>query len=127
MRGMLITVILSFLLVLGMGIYFGMSSKNVSEAFIIYIEEAEAAIQEEEWEEALRLIRAIEKEWEKRSRVLSMWVNHGDVDDVSVGLAQLRISAEEKEKYHALLYAAELDEALSLIYHRDALALKNIL
>jgi len=99
MRGMLITVILSFLLVLGMGIYFGMSSKNVSEAFIIYIEEAEAAIQEEEWEEALRLIRAIEKEWEKRSRVLSMWVNHGDVDDVSVGLAQLRISAEEKEKW----------------------------
>jgi len=127
MRGMVITVICSFFLVLGMGLYFEESSKHVSESFIIRIEEAEAAIKEEKWEEALGLIQGIEKEWAERSRVLSMWVNHGDVDDVSVGLAQLRVSAEEKEKYHALLYAAELDEALSLIYHRDALALKNIL
>ena len=127
MRGMIIAVAISFFLALGMGIYCGESSRQVSEEFIVRIEEVAAAIQMEQWESALQLIRAAEKAWENQSKTLAMWVNHGDVDEVSVGLTQLRISLQEKEKYHALLYAAELNEALALIYHRDALALKNIL
>lgn len=127
MRGMTATVVISFLLVLVLGICCGERSRIVSEDFILRIEEAATAVKQEKWERALELARETEKAWQEQSAALAMWVNHGDVDDVSVGLSQFRVSIDEKEKYHALLYAAELDEALSLIYHRDALALKNIL
>ena len=127
MRGMTVTVAIAFCLALGLGIYCGERSRIVSEEFIVRIEEIAVWVQQEQWDNAMAELRATEKAWEDQSRTLSMWVNHGDVDAVSVGLAQLRISLQEKEAYHALLYAAELDEALSLIYHRDTLMLKNIL
>ena len=127
MRGMMVTVAVAFILALGLGIYCGEKSRILSEEFIVRIEEIAAAVKQEKWEKALALERETEQAWESQSKTLSMWVNHGDVDEVSVGLAQLRISLQEREKYHVLLYAAELNEALTLIYHRDALALKNIL
>ena len=127
MRGVTIAVAIAFLLALGLSIYCGERSRQVSEEFIVRIEEVAAAVYMDQWEKALQLARGTEKAWETQSQTLAMWVNHGDVDEVSVGLAQLRISLQEKEKYHALLYAAELNEALALLHHRDALALKNIL
>lgn len=127
MRAMTATVAIVLVLVLAIGIFCGLHSRNASENYKVRIEEAAVAIRQENWEEALRLTRETEQDWEQESGTLAMWVNHADVDEVSVGMAQLRVSIEERESYHALLYAAELEEALTLIYQRDAFSLKNIL
>lgn len=127
MRAMTVTVAVVLALVLAIGIFCGLHSRNTSERYKVRIEEVATAILQEKWEESLRLIREAEQDWEDESGTLAMWVNHEDVDVVSVGMAQLRVSIEEGERYHALLYAAELEEALTLIYQRDAFSLKNIL
>ena len=65
--------------------------------------------------------------WEEKSALLSLWVNHGDVDEVSLGLERLETALEQEERFLSLLYATELGEAVSHLYHRDALMLSNIL
>lgn len=127
MRGMTVTVAVTFALVLAIGLLCGGYSQRASEEFKVRIEEIAALLGQEQWKEALSLCRETEQHWEEKGRTLAMWVNHEDVDDVSVGLAQLRVAIQGQERYFALLYAAELEEALTLIYQRDALTLKNVL
>lgn len=127
MRGMIITVLVSLLLVLLIGFFCAFSSRRLSDDFQIRVEEIIAEIHLQRWERALQLTREAEKYWEEKSMLLSMWVNHQDVDQVATGLAQLRISISQQQTYHALLYADEINAALSLIYQRDAFSLKNIL
>lgn len=127
MRGMLTTAALSLILIIALGLVCTHQSRRASEIFGLLTEEVSAAIAQEDWEKALNLTRKMEQDWQKRESTLALFVNHEDVESVSMGLCQMRISLEEREKYHALLYAEELKEALSLMGDRDAFTLKNIL
>lgn len=127
MRGMTATVCVSLALIVGIGLACGVYSHRISQEYTVAVERIAAEIRMENWEESLGMARALGQSWQERSDLLSMWVNHADVDAVTVGMAQFQASIEAREKYHSLLYSAELEEALALIYFRDAFALKNIL
>lgn len=127
MRSMIITVCLSLLLVIAIGVFCGISSLHTSQNFQIRMEEISALISLRRWEEALQHARSAQQDWEEKSPLLSMWVSHENVDEVGIGLSHLSISIQQQEEYHALLYIAEICESLSLIYQKDAFSLKNIL
>ena len=126
MRGMLITLGVTLALILGIGIFSGNYSRFVGDEMQGQMKNMETIIRDGEFARARQMLTDIKKIWQQRSDILSMWVNHADVDNVSGGLRQLEVSLQEEETYFSLLYAAELQEALSHIYHRDALMLKNI-
>ena len=126
MRGLSRTVIISFLLILGIGIFSGRYSRFISDEMRGQVRLMEQYVQEEQWDEAVRMAEEMEKTWRGRGDVLSMWVNHDDVDAVSAGLLRLRTALNARDGFHSLLYAAELREAVSHVYHRDSLQLKNI-
>lgn len=126
MRSMIITVCLSLLLVIAIGVFCGISSLHTSQNFQIRMEEISALISLRRWEEALQHARSAQQDWEEKSPLLSMWVSHENVDEVGIGLSHLSISIQQQEEYHALLYIAEICESLSLIYQKDAFSLKNI-
>lgn len=127
MRGLTWTVIISFLLILGIGIFSGRYSHFISDEMRGQLRPMGRHIQGEQWDEAARMAEEMEKTWQKRGDILSMRVNHGDVDEVSAGLLRLRASLEARDEFHSLLYAAELSGAVSRVYHRNSLQLKNIL
>ena len=127
MRGMMATVAVTLALVLAIGFLCGAHSKSASEDYQVAVEEVATAIRQERWEDALTMARQAEQNWQEEGATLAMWVNHQDLDEVSLGFAQLRVSIEQRETYHALRCIAELEEGLSLIYQRDAFSLKNIL
>ena len=127
MRAMTATVAISLALILALSAACGLYSRRISEDFRLETQRTAAAIREDRWQEAMDRVRRLERQWEKRSEILAMWVNHGDVDEVSIGFARLRLSIEAEERYHSLRCAEELEEALALIYSRDAFTLKNIL
>ncbi|MBQ4075474.1 MAG: DUF4363 family protein [Clostridia bacterium] len=126
MRSMIITVCISLLLVIAIGVFCGISSLHTSQNFQIRMEEISALISLRRWEEALQHARSAQQDWEEKSPLLSMWVSHENVDEVGIGLSHLSISIQQQEEYHALLYIAEICESLSLIYQKDAFSLKNI-
>lgn len=127
MRSMIITVCISLLLVIAIGVFCGISSLHTSQNFQTRMEEISALISLRRWEEALQHARSAQQDWEEKSPLLSMWVSHENVDEVGIGLSHLSISIQQQEEYHALLYIAEICESLSLIYQKDAFSLKNIL
>ncbi len=127
MRAMTATVIVSFALMLALGLYCGAYSKGVSEEMQGQVREMRGEIQAGSLETALRRTADMRRGWEEKSALLSLWVNHGDVDEVSLGLERLETALEQEERFLSLLYATELGEAVSHLYHRDALMLSNIL
>ena len=127
MRGLTLTVLISFALILGIGLFSGNYSRFISEEMQARTELLAQRIASGDWTEADGMAQEMARAWQKRGDVLSMWVNHGDVDDVSTGLEKLQVSIEARESFYSLLCAAELREALDHVYHRDSLRLKNIL
>lgn len=127
MRAITITLILALCLALALGIFCTLYTRHLHQEYRQQMDHVSAAIQDEAWENALNMTRTLEEKWEKHARLLSLFTEHSQVDAVSLGLTQLSVSIEEKERYHALLYAAEICETLALIDSRDAFVLKNIL
>lgn len=127
MRSIAVTVLLALALALGLGIFCSLYTRNLNVHYHQQIEGVILSIREKDWEAALEKNRALEADWKTQARVLSLLSDHALIDSVSLGLTQLRVSLEEREGYHALLYAAELQEALELIDSRDTFVLKNIL
>lgn len=118
---------LSFLLIVLIGGFCGVKSRGISEEYQLAMEEIEALAETGAWEEALFLAQAAEETWDEKSRILGMWVNHGDLDEVSRGLLHLKTALSEEKLFETLMYCREVHFALSYLYHRDAFSLKNIL
>lgn len=127
MRAMTATVLVSLALMLALGLYCGAYSKDISEEMQGQVREMRGEIQAGSLSAARRRTADMRRDWEEKSALLSLWVNHGDVDEVSLGLERLETALEQEERFFAMLYAAELGEAASHLYHRDALMLSNIL
>lgn len=127
MRGLTVTVLISLALILGIGLFSGNYSRFISEEMQEQTELLTQRIASGEWTEAEKMAEEMAHAWKGRGDVLSMWVNHADVDDVSAGLEKLQVSIRARETFYSQLCAAELREALDHVYHRDSLRLKNIL
>lgn len=127
MRRLTGTVLISFILILGFGIFSGNYSLFVSGEMQDQVAVMEEKVTKAQWTEAETMVLQMEQAWQQRGDILSMWVNHGDVDDVSAGLKKLRVAVAAREPFYTLLCAAEVKEALDHVYHRDSLRLKNIL
>ena len=127
MRGMVWVVLAAFALILCIGIFCGAYSSRISEEMQARVSTVASLAEEADTAQALARTRDLMGDWEKRSGLITMWVNHEDVDEVSLGLERLLVALEAEEPFFARLYLAQLQEALSHIYHRDAFQLKNIL
>ena len=127
MRTMTWTVIISLALVAALGAGCGAYSRRVSEEFQMETEQILAALAAGDWEDALARTRLLDRAWTEKNDLLSLFVNHPDLEAVSLCLRRLRLAVEEKQRYWAMEAAHEMREALELIYFRDALSLKNIL
>ena len=127
MRAMIWVVAVTAVLVALIGGFCGAYSSDASQAMRNRVTEMNAVVRSGNTEAAMAEALQLEAEWQEKSALLSLWVNHQDIDDVSIGIQQLKVSIEEGEDYFALRYLAELDEALAHIYHRDAFKLRNIL
>ena len=127
MRATAVTVLIAFCLSLALGIFCTRYTHHIALEYQQQIEDTALAIQEEQWQAALEMTLMLEKAWENHARLLSFFTDHSEVDAVSLGLTLLRVSIEEKERSHALFYAAELCQTLALVRARDAFVLKNIL
>ena len=126
MRAIAWTTAVSLALILALGLGCGAYSRGVSREFTEGLRAAEENIQSEAWDKALSSAEGMKKAWEEKAELLSLWVNHAAVDEVTVAFSQLRVAVLQKEACHALLFAAQLREALALIDSQDAFALKNV-
>lgn len=124
---MLFVVAGTLALILLIGIFCGMYSSRISEEMQARAATVASLFAAGSSREALSCARDLMGDWERRSGLISMWVNHEDVDEVSANLERLLVALEEEERFFVWLYLSQLQEAFSHLYHRDAFQLKNIL
>lgn len=127
MQRMVIISALAFLLIILIGCFCGIKSREISEEYQLAMEEIAALAETGAWEDALSLALHAEEAWNEKSRMLGMWVNHGDLDEVSRGLLHVKTALSEEKLFETMIYCREVHFALSHLYHRDAFSLKNIL
>jgi len=127
MKATLWTVIILVVLIVAIGITSATLSEKVSKDFTQDLEVAENSIREGDWQKARTAVEDIATEWEETCGWLQFWVNHTDTDDVNLGLERLAAALEVEDKGLSLWTAAELNESLRHIHHRDSLRIGNIL
>ena len=59
--------------------------------------------------------------------IVQLWINHGDTDQVTQGLLQLRAAFLYQDELEALEAFDACMENFGHLHHRDAFTLKNIL
>ena len=114
MRGTLATVAVSLAILLFVGFYTGNQSRRTTAEFSRAVDELDTLVRAGKWENA------------EEGELLQTWVNHADVDTVSLAFRELSCALEMHEAFYAMTSMEELREGISHIYHRDSFALKNI-
>ena len=127
MKATLWTVIILVILIAAIGIASASLSAKVSDDFTRDLEIAEDSIRTGNWPEARSAVEDMLNEWEQTCEWLQFWVNHTDTDDVNLGLERLAAALEAEDKGLSLWTAAELNESIRHIHHRDSLRIGNIL
>ncbi len=126
MRGTLATVAVSLAILLFVGFYTGNQSRRTTAEFSRAVDELDTLVRAGKWENAEEGLKNLQQAWEERSELLQTWVNHADVDTVSLAFRELSCALEMHEAFYAMTSMEELREGISHIYHRDSFALKNI-
>ena len=125
-RQLLLTLsLLVFTLLLGIACEYG--SHYIAVSFQNDILPIQAALADENWEEALRLTETLHFSWKSTSRLVQLWINHGDIDHVTACLLDLRAALITQDLTAALTASSQCAENFGHLHHRDAFTLRNIL
>lgn len=127
MRGLWVKALVSLALLLAIGFYTASESAKATKKYTAFASELEAMIEDGRWQAARAALEEATETFEACGDVLQTWVNHADVDVVSLALRELKRALKEEERFFALMTLEEFKEGVSHLYHRDAFALKNIL
>lgn len=125
-RQLLLTLILTMLVLL-LGFFCEYGSHRFATQFQGKMLQVGLALSEENWDKALMHTTNIHAAWQKTSRVVQLWINHADIDDVTEGLLALRSAIIARDFSAALAAYNQCVENFGHLHHRDAFTLRNIL
>ena len=125
-RQLILTLILlAVTLLVGIACEYG--SLRIARTFQNDLLSVALALTEEDWDNALMRTESIRSEWQKQNRIVQLWVNHKDIDDVTAGLIDLRAALLSQDFPAALSACGQCVENFGHLHHRDAFTLRNIL
>lgn len=118
-------VLLAVTLLVGLACEYG--SLQVARTYQNDLLSVALALSEEDWDNALLHTENICVGWQKQSRIVQLWINHKDIDDVAAGLIDLRAALLSRDFSAALSACGQCVENFGHLHHRDAFTLRNIL
>jgi predicted PurR-regulated permease PerM len=117
----LITIIVSLGIISSKTIY--EHSQKITD-FLLYLD---TYTREENWNNAENMLVNIEGEWEQTSRVLSVLMDHQEIDNVNSSLYKMMEYVKLKEKNMALAEISVLKHIIKHIPDKAAFSIENIL
>lgn len=101
--------------------------KNEAENFHTVLIELEKNIYAEEWEKAKTIGETIEKQWDKNKKIWPMLIDHFEIDNVNINLAELQAYILSNDKTESLSRLAALKVLIKHIPERESFIIQNIL
>lgn len=108
MKGLIISCVLMLLVVVLM-ITSWVAIENAGKKMCKKTEEIKTFVKEEDWEKALTATKALQKEWEKDVKWLTMLIDHSETDEIAKELYAL-------EEYIIYEETPELMATASMLY-----------
>ncbi len=121
----ILTVLISIIVSIGT-----ISNKTLykhSQKMTDYLLSLDIYTREENWNNAADMLPYIEEEWEQTSRVLSILMDHQEVDNVNSSLYKMMEYVKLREKNMALAEISTLKHIINHIPDKAAFSIDNIL
>ena len=125
-RQLILTLFLLFF-TLSLGLLCESGSRRIANRFQSDMLSVATSMAEDNLDAALRTAESIYADWQEKSRVVQLWVNHADIDHVTESLLDLRAALMAKDFSSALSAYARCVENFGHLHHRDAFTLRNLL
>ena len=122
----IIIVIIIILFVIGIHMYVMISFENQIEMICQKSENFINYIHSEEYDKAKNEALEIKKNWNAGTRVLSLYIDHMDIDQVGLDIGMMIINFENGKYDEAILEVNRIIVTLREIYERARLSLYNI-
>lgn len=101
--------------------------KNEAENLHTVLIELEKNIYAEEWEKAKDIGKTVEKQWDKYKKKWPMLIDHFEIDNVNINLAELQAYILSNDKTESLSRLAALKILIKHIPERESFIIQNIL
>ncbi|MCM0646833.1 DUF4363 family protein [Clostridium swellfunianum] len=125
MRNVVIAVVIFLVMIIAM--LFSLSYlNNVSSTLQRVNDELEQFISDDQWDKAYKSAMEYTHRWEYHSKIIKIFVNHQEIDNVEMELWKLPQYVKEKTKDEALASVHALKFLLSHISKLEKINLQNI-
>lgn len=114
-------------LTIGCGCLEEKETRWLSQRYTSAAKEIKAMSESAQWPRARETLSAYLTSWEKTVPWLQVFINHEDIDNVTLALVRLQATLEAQEQSACLEACAELHEHAQHLYHRGAFTLGNVL
>lgn len=101
--------------------------KNEAENLHTVLMELEKNIYAEEWDKAKTIGETIEKQWDKYKKIWPMLIDHFEIDNVNINLAELQAYILSNDKAESLSRLSVLKVLIKHIPERESFIIQNIL
>ena len=101
--------------------------KNFEEKLLNNIDEISVKLIEEDWENSYIEYEKMYHFWNKNEKILAMFNDHGDLDDIKLEIVDLNESIVHKDKEHSQKAVDNIKVLLKRLIKNESLSIENIL
>ncbi len=99
---------------------------NTSDKLSGNIEKVESSTTSEDWNNAVKYLDDIEKDWSKSEGIWSMLIDHIEIDNIENSLTRMKKYIEVKDKSLALGEIANLKQYVKHIPQKETFNFRNV-
>ncbi|MCX7903189.1 MAG: DUF4363 family protein [Caloramator sp.] len=118
---------LALILIIILGIFEIKSIEKDTISFMENLNDVKKSIEAANWDAAYKNIETLNKNWEMKKQLWSFFVNHNEIDNISMYLKQSIEYIKHKDRIEAMASLAILEHYLAHISEMEKLRIENII
>lgn|GEM_PF-789120 len=118
---------ITLILIIILGIYEIRTIERDTISFMGNLNDVKKSVEASNWDNAYKNIELLNKNWERKKQLWSFFVNHNEIDNISMYLKQSIEYIKYKDKNEAMASLAILEHYLTHISEIEKLRIENII
>lgn len=118
---------ITLILIIILGIYEIRTIERDTISFMENLNDVKKSVEASNWDDAYKNIELLNKNWERKKQLWSFFVNHNEIDNISMYLKQSIEYIKYKDKNEAMASLAILEHYLTHISEIEKLRIENII
>lgn len=126
MKTLLISMLVLAVLISGILAYSAYLAR-VEKAVLEDINAISDCVYSENWKDAENKTKKLIENWEKTEKILSMFNDHGDLDEITLAISDMKESVSNQDEEHSYKAIAEIKILLERLKKNEEFSIENVL